>query len=142
MKYKISKTSFSFARKFVNQYHRHLYAPAGHKYSLTIYNENTFIGVIMCGRPINRHLAAAGFIEFNRVCVREGFPNACSQLLAAARKFGKQNGHSKFITYIREDENGASLKADNWKYDGFVKGRQWHMNSPYNLVNKKRFIHL
>lgn len=140
MKYSIYPTSFNTAADFVRLHHRHLKKIQGHKFSLAAVHNNKTIGVIICGRPVNRNYNSS-YIEFTRVCTLVGYRNLCSQLLASARKKAKSKGYSTAITYIRADEHGASLKSDNWKFVSKVKGRQWHGRKLHEIIDKHKYIH-
>lgn len=54
-----------------------------------------------------------------------GGGNACSMLYGACSRIAKEMGYKKIITYILESENGASLKASNFIYDGIAGGTHW-----------------
>lgn len=41
-------------------------------------------------------------------------------------------GYVKLITYTREDEPGASLRAAGWQNEGAIRARSW------NMPNRKR----
>ena len=136
----IYQCSFYTACYFVNKHHRHLKAPIGHKFSLAFIEKEETIAVIIAGRPVNRNFDNS-FIEFSRICSKKYHKNLLSQLLAAARKKAKSLGYKHAITYIREDERGSSLKADNWELQAIVKGRQWKGRKQHEIINKKRFYH-
>ena len=136
----IHLTSLSVANAFVNRYHRHLKSVVGHKFSIAFMNGNETLGVVIIGRPVNRNFDAS-VCEFTRVCVKGYYKNLLSMMLAAARKEAKKRGFRKAITYIRADENGASLKADNWTAVGIVKGRQWTGRKEHEIIDKIRYEH-
>lgn len=138
----IEKSAFVTACDFVNQHHRHLKAPRGHKFSIAYYgNGSQILGVVIAGRPVNRNFSITEVIEFTRVCVLPGQKNLCSKLLATARRVAAAAGYTKAITYTRADETGASMKADNWKPVAKVKGRQWHGRKQHEIIDKIRWEH-
>lgn len=131
-------TSFSVACQFVDKHHRHLKHPRGHKFSIAAIDNEKTLGVLIAGRPVNRNFTP-DVIEFTRVCVIPNQKNLCSQLLAAARKEAKKRKFTKAITYIRADETGASLRADNWQLRATVRARQWHGRKTHEVIAKQRF---
>lgn len=124
-KYNIRPITFKEASEFVNQYHRHHNATVGCKFCVGINDNDTLIGVAICGRPVSRYLDNGYTLEINRVCVLEGHHNACSKIYSACCKIGKAMGYKKIITYTLQSENGASLKASNFHCDGVAGGTHW-----------------
>ena len=59
-------------------------------------------------------------LKVNRLCT-DGTRNACSMLYGACIRVAKAMGYKKVITYTLESENGASLKASNFIYDGIIE---------------------
>ena len=78
----------------------------------------------MCGRPVARKLDDGFTLEINRVCT-DGTRNACSMLYGACVRIAREMGYHKVITYILESENGASVKAANFKDCGIAGGKHW-----------------
>lgn len=121
----VKPCSLREANEFVTKYHRHHKASTGHKFSIKVTDEsNNTIGVAICGRPVSRHLDNGEILEINRVCT-DGTPNACSMLYGACARIAKNMGYRKIITYILLSENGASLKASNYKCEGECGGTIW-----------------
>lgn len=112
------------AAAFVNENHRHNKAPVGHKFSIACYDGNRLCGVCMVGRPIGRYLDDGLTLEVNRCCT-DGTRNACSILYGAAWRAAKALGYKRLITYTRQSENGASLRASGWICDGPAGGTHW-----------------
>ena len=121
----IRPISFKEASKFINEHHRHHGSTVGCKFCIALYDGDNLIGVSVCGRPVSRHLDDGLTCEINRLCVLEGFRNACSKLYGASCRVAKEMGYKKMITYILESENGASLKASNFKCEGVAGGKHW-----------------
>lgn len=127
-------TEFSTACAFVDRYHRHCSAPIGHIFSLACYCDGCLCGVAICGRPVSRKLDNGKTIEVTRLCT-DGTKNSCSKLYAACARYAKKKGFQKIITYTLASEDGASLKASNWKLDaencGGLKwtGKRKHISS-------------
>ncbi len=103
--------SFPDACAFVAAHHRHHAPPQGHKLSFGVATaEGRLVGVAIVGRPVNRNLDNRITVEATRVAT-DGTPNACSALLAAAWRTFRNAGYRRLITYIQDNETGASLRA-------------------------------
>ena len=102
------------AREFVDDLHRHLRAPPGHKFSVGVANERGLCGVVVVGRPVARHSDDGLTLEVTRCCT-DGTRNAASMLYGAAARAAFALGYTSVITYTRQDEGGASLRASNWR---------------------------
>ena len=120
----IRPITFSEASAYVNAKHRHHNAPVGCKFCLGVYENEELHGVAICGRPVSRILDNGTTCEINRVCT-DGTRNACSILYGACIRVAKAMGYHKVITYTLESENGASLKASNFIYEGIAGGKYW-----------------
>lgn len=115
MKYLVVPISFRDACSFVNKHHRHNKAPQGCKFCIAITtHDNKIVGVAICGRPLSPKFDSL-CIEITRVCVLEGYKNACSFLISKCVKIAREMGYKKVITYTLASENGASLKASNFR---------------------------
>lgn len=131
------------ANAYVNRYHRHHNATVGCKFAIGVAENNKLVGVAICGRPVSRYYDNGLTLEINRVCTN-GTHNACSKLYGACCRIAKAMGYKKVITYTLQSENGASLKASNFLYDGEAGGTHWTgkrnkgQNIPYET--KKRWI--
>lgn len=137
--------TYSQAKAYVDANHRHHSASQGCKFCIGILDDSEVLcGVAMCGRPVSRHLDDGYTLEINRVCT-DGTRNACSMLYGACVRVAKAMGYKKVITYILESEDGASVKASNFKFDGIAGGKKWTgvrdkgQNIPHEM--KKRFIY-
>jgi hypothetical protein len=131
MKYELQPISFREAADFVNEHHRHNVSPQGHKYSIGLNDGEKVIGVAIVGRPIARHNDNGLTLEVTRLCVLEGFKDACSMLYAAAWRVARNLGYKRLITYTLKSEPGTSLKAAGWKIIGETqyKPRGWNVPS-------------
>ncbi len=116
------------AKAFITQFHRHHKPPTGSIFQIACAKEGKIIGVVMVGRPISRHLDNGWCLEVNRLAT-DGTKNACSMLYSAAWRVAKNLGYKKLITYILKSENGASLKASNWREVGARGGGSWDANT-------------
>lgn len=121
---KIIPVTYKQASDFVNMYHRHHSASQGCKFCIGVQDNDKLVGVAMCGRPVARKLDDGFTLEINRVCTL-GQKNACSMLYGACCRIAKNMGYKKVITYLLESENGASVKASNFTYDGIAGGVNW-----------------
>ena len=108
--------SFADACAFVAEHHRHHQAPAGHKFSVGVSDENGVLrGVAIVGRPVSRVLAAEGdTLEVARTAT-DGTPNANSMLYGAAKRATFALGYRRLITYTQAGESGASLRAAGFR---------------------------
>lgn len=113
----IRPITYRAASDFVNQYHRHHKATVGCKFCIGCYVGEKLVGVAVCGRPVSRYLDNGLTLEVNRLCT-DGTRNACSKLYGACVRVAKEMGYKKVVTYILESEDGASLKASNFKCEG------------------------
>lgn len=120
----IQPITFREACEFVNLHHRHHNAAVGCKFCIGLYECGEMIGCAMCGRPVSRYSDDGLTCEINRLCT-DGTKNACSMLYGACCRVAKAMGYKLIITYILESENGASLKASNFKCDGIAGGTHW-----------------
>ena len=116
--------SFRDAQEFVRENHRHNKPPVGHKFSVACYDGGRICGVAMVGRPVGRYLDDGFTLEVNRCCT-DGTKNACTMLYGAAWRAAKALGYKHMVTYTRQSENGSSLRAAGWKFDGPAGGTHW-----------------
>ena len=141
----IAPVTLKDANEFVFTYHRHHKPCTGQKFSISVRDDYGMIhGVAICGRPVSRYLDDGYTLEINRLCT-DGTRNACSMLYGACARAAKAMGYTRVITYILESENGASLKASNFRYDGIAGGTIWtgkrsgrDNGVPHQM--KKRFV--
>ena len=59
---------FKTACNFVDLNHRHHKRPVGHKFSISVYDDDKMVGVAMVGRPVSRILDDGTTLEVNRLC--------------------------------------------------------------------------
>lgn len=113
------------ANAFITVNHRHHKAVAGCKFCIGLQDDNGILcGAAICGRPISRYLDNGLTLEITRMCTK-GQKNACSMLYGACIKAAKAMGYCRVITYTLQSEDGASLKASNFKYDGTAGKAMW-----------------
>ena len=117
----IRPITFKEASDFINKYHRHNKATVGCKFCISCWDDDRLCGVAVCGRPVSRYLDDGETVEINRVCT-DGTYNACSMLYGASCRVAKEMGYKKAITYTLQSEDGASLKASNFTFEGEAGG--------------------
>lgn len=106
------------ANDFVESFHRHNGRTTrnGGKYAIGASDGNGLVGVAIVGRPLSRKLCDGYTAEVLRLCTTDQSPkNVCSMLYAACWRAWKAMGGRKLITYTLATENGASLRAADWK---------------------------
>ena len=122
------------ANAFVENLHRH-HAPV-HRDKMRIgceADDGHLCGVIQMARPVNRNLDDGLTLEVVRLCT-DGTQNACSFLYSRAARIAKEMGYKKIITYILQREEGTSLKASGWTFDGETRGGSWDTPSRRRTV--------
>lgn len=137
----LKPVSLRVANEFVKKHHRHHKQSRGHKFSISLADDDdNLIGVAIVGRPVNRNLDDGRTAEVVRCCT-DGTKNACSMLYSASARAAKAMGYKKIITYILDSEPGTSLLASGWERGYTVRGRSWSCPSrprsdKHPLVNK------
>ena len=122
---RIKPITFRAACDFIALHHRHHKPTVGCKFCVGLYEGETLVGCAVCGRPVSRKLDDGLTCEINRLCVLEGYYNACSMLYGACCRIAKEMGYELIVTYILKSENGASLKASNFVCEGTAGGTHW-----------------
>lgn len=116
------------AQAYVNQNHRHHIAPWGWKYGMAATDGERIIGIATVGRPVARRQDDGWTLEVTRCCT-DGARNACSKLYAAAEAVALGLGFRRVITYTLAEEEGASMRAANWRDLGERQSHTWNMPS-------------
>lgn len=116
--------TLSEANAFVSDHHRHHRPVVGHKFSVGAAAGDKLVGVAIIGRPVSRVRDDGRTLEVTRLCT-DGTRNACSFLYGRAARIAFSLGYARIGTYIRADEDGASLRAAGWRLIGETKGRSW-----------------
>lgn len=111
------------ANAYVEAFHRHSGRTTGHLFSMAVADALSGLvhGVAITGRPIARLLQDGATVEVLRNCT-DGTFNACSILYAHSWQTARAAGYWRAITYIRDGEAGASLKAAGWRRVGATEG--------------------
>ena len=133
------------ANAFVDSLHRHHDAVHRDKFRFGCADDSgKLVGVIQIARPVSRNMDNGKTVEVVRCCT-DGTKNACSYLYSRAIKIAKIMGYERIITYTLESEDGASLKASGFTFDGLTEGGSWSRPSRKRkdhapLVRKKRWL--
>lgn len=130
----IEEIEFADAKEFIAEHHRHCEPPVGWMFGAAILNGRELVGVMTAGQPVSRVLAKRGYLEVNRVCVKDIAPhalvyNACSMLYGYACREAFQRGHGRVVTYTLASENGAALRAAGFRPVARTRGGPWHRRS-------------
>lgn len=123
--YEFTPITLKRANNFVEKHHRHNKPVAGHKFSVGLEEGGELIGVGIAGRPVSRHLDDGRTLEVTRVCVKEGYPGACSKLYARLKRIGQLFGYERIKTYTLLEEAGSSLRAIGAVKDKRVRAQRW-----------------
>lgn len=115
------------ANETVTRLHRKLGPVQGHKFALGLRRgvDEELAGVVVCARPVARHLDDGLTAEVRRVAVDPSVSNGCTKLLGAVAKAAGAMGYRRLVTYTSEDERGASLYAAGWDPIGKSAGGHW-----------------
>lgn len=125
----LQPTSIREAKQFIDEHHRHHSSPQGAKFAVAVSEDGEIIGVATVGRPVARMFDNGWTAEVTRVCVKNGFKNACSMLYGASWRAARAMGYKRLITYILRSETGTSLKASGYKEVGLAGGGTWGRDS-------------
>ena len=115
------------AMRRVNEWHRRLPVVVGGLWGLQAIIGGECVGVCIIGRPVARMTCAAfpADLELTRMAVRDGAPNACSALYAAAARAARVMGASDLFTKTHSDETGHSLRCASWIHIRQCGGGEW-----------------
>ena len=116
------------ANAFVRDRHRHHLPVVGHKFSIGAALDGTLVGAAIIGRPVARGRDDGRTLEVTRLCT-DGIRNVCSFLYGRSAKAAFALGFVRIGTYLRADEDGASVRAAGWRLIGKTKGRSWDCQS-------------
>lgn len=112
------------ANGYVEKLHRHHKPVRGCKFCIGVTTGDELHGVAICGRPVSRHYDDGLTLEVTRLCT-DGTFNACSKLYGACVRIARDMGYERVVTYTLESEDGASLRAANFRYDGRAGKPMW-----------------
>lgn len=120
----LCRVTFADACAFVTEHHWHHKKPQGYVVAIGCRIGGELVAVAMLGHPVARHKDDGKTLELIRLCVRDGFPNVASWLLARAKRLAHAMG-SRLITYTLASEGGASLRAAGFALEVEAGGGQW-----------------
>jgi hypothetical protein len=121
----IKPVTLRVANEFVKLHHRHNTSTTGHKFSISLWNDKDMIGVAIAGRPSSRYYDDGVTLEITRVCVVDGYTNACSLLYSNMRKIGLLMGYTRIITYTLQSESQITMKALGGELLHSTRALQW-----------------
>jgi hypothetical protein len=134
MTLKLVPVSIREANLYVLHHHRHSPPTQGALFTLGAEKDGQLVGVALVGRP-PRGLQDGRTVEIRRVCT-DGTRNACSFLYARCRDAARALGYDRPpVTYTRQDESGASLRASGFVQEKLLPARSWAEDS----VSRERF---
>ena len=116
--------SFTEAKAFIKQHHRHHAPPVGHLFSIAAVIDNKVVAVATIGRPVSRMLQDGWTCELTRLA-SDGTRNACSFLYGRAWRAAQALGYKRLLTYTLPEEGGASLRAAGYRLIGEAGGGSW-----------------
>lgn len=117
------------ANDFVKRFHRHNTEVRGHKFAIGLQAGGELVGVGIAGRPVARNLDDGRTVEIVRVCVKDGYPNACSKIYARMKRVGQLLGYTRIKTYTLCTESKSSLKAIRAVPDRTLNPQTWSRTS-------------
>lgn len=110
------------ANACVAAWHRHHKPARGHRFSIGAWNGSAgIVGAAIIGRPVAPKTDQYRVCEVTRLTT-DGTRNACSLLYSAAARAARAIGFAHIQTFILESEDGASLRASGWEFDGWSDG--------------------
>lgn len=128
MKFQLRPIDLESANNFVSEFHRHHPPVVGHKFSLAALHDGKLVGVAIVGRPVSRRRDDGLTLEVTRVCT-DGTKDACSFLYGATARAAFALGYQRIGTFILASENGASIRAANWREVRKTPGKSWSVPS-------------
>lgn len=122
---KIRPITLAKANELVKALHRHHKPVQGHRFSLSLWDNDRLVGVAVVGRPVSRELDPEKIAEVTRLYT-DGTKNACSMLYSACARTCREMGFEKIQTYILQSERGDSLRAAGWEFEVITRGGTWN----------------
>lgn len=128
MTLQVVQVTLDEANAMVARLHRHSEPVVQHKFSIGALGDGKIQGVAIVEIPKGRGNMDGWSLEITRTRTN-GYPNACSFLYGACWRLIKGFGYLRGITYTKDSELGASVRAAGWVAEGWTKGREWHCRS-------------
>lgn len=135
----------SDALAFVRETHRRLPKVQGAMWCISARDDKEIIGVVLVGWPSRMQTTREmDHLRVLRLAVKEGYPNACSMLYAAAWRAARAMGATSMDTFTHADESGVSLRAAGWIDGGMTEGGSYDRpsrarNAPVDCRPKRRW---
>lgn len=134
MSLRLVPISIAEAKRYVLHHHRHHRPPQGALFALGCESDGQLVGVAIVGRPVAEGLQNGFTAEVTRCCT-DGTRNACSFLYGRSRRALRALGYVHVVTYTREDESGASLRAAGFEQEALIPARSYAKSN----VKRRRF---
>jgi hypothetical protein len=107
------------ANEAVARWHRHHRPVHAHKFAIGVTDDCRLCGAAIVGNPVSRFTDRKSVCEVLRVAT-DGTKNACSILYAACARAARAMGYRKIQTFILAAEDGTSLRAAGWTFEGIT----------------------
>jgi len=113
------------ANEFVRRHHQTHGPVQGAKFAIGVNDGERIVGVAICGRPSARHMDDGWTLEVTR-WPTDGTRNAMSKLKRGITLAARGMGYRRWITYTREEEGGAAMRACGLRCVGVAGGGTWN----------------
>lgn len=124
MSLRVRPVELKTANAFIALTHRHHKPVVGHRFSLSLWDDDRLVGIAVFGRPVARKTDQLRVLEVTRLAT-DGTKNACSMLYAAGARIAKEAGYWKIQTFVLDSEPATTLKAAGWQFESTSAGGQW-----------------
>lgn len=141
LNYQIAPITGREARAWVSDVHRHLPRVHGALFAVSVELDGVRVGAALAGNPARVWLGTRRFVitrcavlpDLPEVRTRmpgTGRPDAhaapvCSMLYGALCRAGKALGYVEAWTYTLPGENGRSIRAAGFEYQGETSAEEW-----------------
>lgn len=135
--YSLAPVTVKAAQAWVQQHHRHLPKVQGGLFAASVCLDGEMVGVAIAGNPA-RVWQGTGRIAITRCAVLPELPGhgehaapACTMLYGALCRAAKALGYREAWTYSLGDEDGRSIKAAGFIFQGFSPASAtWKVSRP------------
>jgi len=131
MTYRLSPITGREARVWVSDVHRHLPRVHGALFAVAVELDGVRVGAALAGNPARVWLGTGRFV-ITRCAVVSGLPlvgdhaaPVCSMLYGALCRAGKALGYVEAWTYTLPGEDGRSIRAAGFEYQGETSAEEW-----------------
>jgi hypothetical protein len=115
-RFTVHPVSLAHANEGIVRWHRHSGAVLASLNYLELRESGRPCGVGILGRPLAQVLDDGVTLEVRRTAT-DGTEHACSAVLGALYRAARRRRALRMVTYTREGETGASLRAAGWWLD-------------------------